>query len=65
MPARGRNKISFCIESGGFGGESIVVSDAADKVKETRKAVVTPTNLGWTLYELVEELGKEWKAING
>ncbi len=24
-----------------------------------RKAVVTPTNLGWTLYELAEELGKE------
>ena len=24
-----------------------------------RKAVVTPTNLGWTLYELMEELGKE------
>lgn len=24
-----------------------------------RKAVVTPTNLGWTLYELAEELGRE------
>ena len=24
-----------------------------------RKAVVTPTNLGWTLYELAEELEKE------
>lgn len=23
------------------------------------KAVITPTNLGWTLYELAEELGKE------
>lgn len=27
------------------------------------KAVVTPTNLGWTLYELVVELGKESALI--
>ncbi len=27
----------------------------------SRKAVVTPTNLGWTLYELAEELGREAK----
>ena len=36
-----------------------------DAYKETglksiqKKAVVTPTNLGWTLYELAEELAKE------
>ena len=27
----------------------------------SRKAVVTTTNLGWTLYELAEELGREAK----
>ena len=32
-------------------------SAGIEKIK--RKAVVTPTNLGWTLYELAEELGKE------
>ncbi len=36
-----------------------------DAYKETglkpirKKAIVTPTNLGWTLYELAEELAKE------
>ena len=33
--------------------------NAAGIEKVQRKAVVTPTNLGWTLYELTEELGKE------
>ena len=28
----------------------------------SRKAVVTTTNLGWTLYELAEELGREAKG---
>ena len=31
--------------------------------KIQRKAVITPTNLGWSLYELAEELGKE-SALN-
>ena len=33
--------------------------NAAGIEKIKRKAIVTPANLGWTLYELAEELGKE------
>ncbi len=33
--------------------------NAAGIEKIKRKAVVTPTNLGWTIYELAEALGKE------
>ncbi len=33
--------------------------NASGLEKILRKAVVTPTNLGWTLYELSEQLGKE------
>lgn len=33
--------------------------NATATAKIQRKAVVTPTNLGWTLFELAEELGKE------
>jgi hypothetical protein len=33
--------------------------NATGTAKIQRKAVVTPTNLGWTLFELAEELGKE------
>ncbi|MBR3308038.1 MAG: DUF3783 domain-containing protein [Lachnospiraceae bacterium] len=33
--------------------------NAAGLEKIRRKAVVTPTNLNWTLYELAEELEKE------
>ncbi|MBP5607062.1 MAG: DUF3783 domain-containing protein [Lachnospiraceae bacterium] len=33
--------------------------NAAGINKIQRKAIVTPSNLGWTLYELAEELGKE------
>ena len=32
---------------------------AAGIEKIQRKAIVTPSNLGWTLFELAEELGKE------
>ena len=34
--------------------------NAAGIEKIQRKAIVTPANLGWTLYELAEELGKEF-----